>query len=87
MYPNAAIILQHAFFNTIKKNNIIDNHLDVILNSSFVNSWFNNYWDNYSGFGPKVISGWLYLPWKPENIIPWFNIDWFPAQEPYDING
>ena len=84
-YPNAAIVLQHAFFNTIKKNNIIDNYLDVILNSSFVNLWFNNYWDNYLGFGPKVIAGWVYLPWKSEIIIPWINFDLRPAQEPYDI--
>ncbi len=86
-YPNAAIVLELAFFNTIKKNNIIDNQLDVILNSSFFNSWSENYWDHYLGFGPKIIVGRIYLPWKLIKNIPWVNIDWFPAKEPYDIGG
>jgi parallel beta-helix repeat protein len=84
-YPNAAIVLENAFFNTISKNNIFNNYQDVIVNSSFVNSWANNYWDNYLGFGPKFIMGWIYLSFKTEIIIPWFNIDWNPAEEPYDI--
>lgn len=86
-YPNAAIVLENAFFNTIKKNNILNNYKDVIINSSFVNSWVNNYWDDYLGFGSKIIFGWIYLPLKREIIIPWFNIDWYPAKEPYNITS
>lgn len=81
--PNGAIVLQLAFFNTIKKNNIFDNLLNVNLNSSFFNQWLNNYWDNYLGFGPKIIVGRVYLPIKSKINIPWFNIDWNPASEPY----
>ena len=80
-------MLEKAFFNTIIKNNIFNNYRDVIINSSFVNSWVNNYWDNYLGFGPKIIVGWIYLPLKREIIIPWFNFDWHPAKEPYDVGG
>jgi parallel beta-helix repeat protein len=83
-YPNAAIVLEHAYFNTIKNNNIIDNKLDVILNSSFFNLWSKNYWDHYLGFGPKIIVGWVYLPWKLIKNIPWVNIDCFPAKELYE---
>jgi parallel beta-helix repeat protein len=81
----AAIILDHAFLNTIKKNNIIDNLRDVSLNSSFATLWLNNYWDNYLGFGPKVIVGWVYLPLKLHMIIPWLNFDWNPASKPHVI--
>jgi parallel beta-helix repeat protein len=84
-YPNAAIVLENAYFNIIEKNNIINNFKDVIFNSSFVNSWINNYWEDYLGFGPKIIVGWIYLPLKREIIIPWFNIDWYPAKEPYNM--
>jgi len=87
LYPNAAIVLKHAFFNTIKKNNIIDNYRKVILDSSFCNLWWNNYWDKYLGFGPKVIVGWVYFPLKLKIIIPWLNFDWYPSKEPYDIGG
>jgi parallel beta-helix repeat protein len=83
--PNGAIVLQKAFLNTIKKNNIFDNLINVNLNSSFGNKWLNNYWDNYLGFGPKVIIGWVYLPMKLHLILPWFNFDLRPAKEPYDI--
>ncbi|KYK23723.1 hypothetical protein AYK21_02265 [Thermoplasmatales archaeon SG8-52-2] len=82
--PNGAIVLQNAFLNTIKKNNIFDNLINVNLNSSFGNKWLNNYWDNYLGFGPKVIIGWVYLPMKLNLIIPWLNFDWHPANKPYD---
>jgi len=84
-YPNAAIVLENAFFNTIENNNILNNYKDVIINSSFVNSWVNNYWDNYLGFGPKIIVGYIYLQLKREIIIPWFNIDRHPAKEPFNM--
>jgi parallel beta-helix repeat protein len=87
LFPNAAIVLKNALFNTIKKNNIIDNYRKVILDSSFCNFWWNNYWDRYLDFGPKIIIGWAYFPFKLNIIIPWFNFDLYPAKEPHDING
>jgi parallel beta-helix repeat protein len=83
---NAAIILDLAFFNKIKKNNIIDNSQDVMLDSSLFNLWSNNFWDNYIGFGPKILLGWLYLSLETKIIVPWLNFDWSPAKQPFDIN-
>jgi len=41
--------------------------------------WDGNYWDRPRIF-PKPILGWLTI-----GSIPWFQFDWRPAQEPYDI--
>jgi len=55
-------------------------------------SWISNYWDSWSGVGPKIILGHLIF-WIPlfvevlEVPIPWINFDWHPAQEPYNILG
>ncbi len=84
-YKGCGIILLGAFFNTIQNNNIMGNRQDVYLNSSFGNRWKENYWENYSGGGPKFIRGVVALPWNPSRSFPWMNIDWRPAQEPYDM--
>ena len=42
--------------------------------------WDGNYWNRPRIF-PKPIRGEL----PPYGIIPWFQFDWHPAQEPYDI--
>jgi hypothetical protein len=53
--------------------------------------WVGNYWDTWSGVGPKMISGYkilmIYLnPYVFIPIfIPWVDFDWHPANEPYDI--
>ena len=58
-----------------------------------MNKFFHNYWDDHLLSTSKVIRGemlcfeflfLLLLPIEPK-IIKWFNFDWFPAQEPYDI--
>jgi len=56
-----------------------------MVNNSFRNQWNNNYWDDYLGFGPKVIPGKIHIPQIPSLTIPWFNFDWHPAKEPFDI--
>ncbi len=62
--------------NTIKHNNFISTK--PVQDIAFRNNWISNYYDNWIGIGPKIIWGfWYFL---------WFNIDWRPAKEPYDIS-
>ena len=65
--------------NTIKHNNFISDRspTDGI---SFRNHWVSNYYDNWIGIGPKIISG-LFFPYP----LFWINIDWRPSKVPYDI--
>ena len=50
------------------------------------NQWYNNYWDN-PRLLPKIIKG--ELIWTLTKFLyflrPWYQFDWHPAQEPYDI--
>ena len=77
------IYLYNSLKNTIEKNNFIRNKKNAVFEFSLRNKWNNNYWDDWIGFRynqpifqkfPKVIVG-----------FPWFQFDWHPAQEPYDI--
>jgi len=77
-----AIANKNEFYN----NNFIANDLDVFLFHSFFIRWKENYWEKWIGIGPKIIIGLINLPFKPY-LFPWFNFDWRPAQEPYDIGG
>jgi len=81
--------------NLIKKNNFIGNEKHAIFAPSWRNIWDANYWDNWIGLKlnwpvvqkfPKVLVGMLLPPWFTFNL-PYFNFDWHPAQEPYDIPG
>jgi parallel beta-helix repeat protein len=81
--------------NLIKKNNFIRNEKHAIFAPSWRNIWDANYWDNWIGLKlnwpvvqkfPKVLVGMLLPPWFTFNL-PYFNFDWHPAQEPYDIPG
>lgn len=56
------------------------------------NSWKHNYWDEWSLPLPKPVRGKLVIVFvirpgsaykKP--LCPWFNFDWRPACEPFDI--
>jgi len=51
--------------------------------------WVGNYWDIWSGVGPKIILGLQAIPFGLEGYleIPGFEFDWKPAREPYDIPG
>jgi len=71
--------------NEIKENNFIDNSYHVNMENSFFNTWNRNYWDDWIGFGPKLITGKIEI-WNV-GIFPWFEFDWHPAKKPYDISG
>jgi parallel beta-helix repeat protein len=51
--------------------------------------WVGNYWDAWSGVGPKIILGLQVIPFGLEGHleIPGFEFDRQPAREPYDIPG
>jgi len=70
------IYFPEACFNKIQQNNLIKNQFNVFFMSS-PNSLDENYWGRVRIF-PKVIFGTILF-------VPWINIDWHPAKEPYDI--
>jgi len=79
-------LYRHLFFrysfNNIIKNNFMNNDRDAFFENSILNRWRQNYW-NESRILPKLIFGFVTIPLLGD--IPWFNVDWNPAQEPYDI--
>jgi len=70
--------------NTILKNNFIDNERDAFFDDSFLNQWKQNYW-NRPRILPYFIFGEIWIEIFGDIEIRWINIDWNPAQEPYDI--
>ena len=74
------IDLEDSSYNNIIKNNFVDNKIDATFIKSFSNHWKQNYWNRPRMF-PKLIFGVLIIGpiW-----MPWFNIDWNPAKEPYN---
>ena len=74
------IYLDDACNNTIMKNNFYSNKQHAFFENC-INTWENNYWSRTRLF-PKLIFGIIQIGSK---WIPWLNIDWHPAQEPYDI--
>lgn len=77
------ISLIFTLFSDIRENNFIENQLQAFFVSSFLNVWHRNYW-NHSQILPKIISG-QFGGMIINRKIPLINIDWRPAQEPYDI--
>jgi len=80
------IMLVFSSKNIIEKNNFIGNirhaiFSDLWRNILIKNCWDSNYWDNWIGFGPKIIFGRIGVT----GFIPWINFDRHPAKEPYDI--
>jgi len=76
----------HVVFSSdtqVLKNNFIANFIDATFGTSLTGesehrtNWQGNYWDQRLG-SVKLIVGRIVL-------VPWINIDWHPAQEPYDI--
>jgi nitrous oxidase accessory protein len=84
------ILLYNSKNNVISQNNFIDNGKSNAIFVSLIkrigrNSWDGNYWDNsrqniYPIFGRIAITQILEI-----GIIPWFQFDWHPAQQPYNI--
>ena len=76
--------------NNISQNNFLYNLPHVFFTDSVCNHWIGNYW-NKPKFAPKIIIGKFTIPPinpfnpGPPRYFPWINIDWRPAQEPYDI--
>ena len=58
------------------------------------NNWTGNYWDDWHSSLPRPIRGTnelILFVLRPGAVytlpFPWFNIDWHPAKEPYNIPG
>ena len=73
---------------TIQNNNFINNthHVYFIerLRLAFDrNYWMRNYWDNWIGFGPKILKGQMFTEWVGQKLVPWINFDWTPAHKSY----
>jgi parallel beta-helix repeat protein len=79
------IISNNNFFNSPGK---VHASFKYLIWSQALNKWDGNYWDNFHGQYFYPIMG----RFKLQNLIglglfPWINVDWNPAQEPYDIPG
>jgi parallel beta-helix repeat protein len=74
------IRLSDSSENRIMKNNLINNRKNAYFIRSH-NYWRNNYWDR-SRLLPYLIFGEINFI---NYTIPWFNIDWRPALEKYEI--
>lgn len=76
------IILNSSNNNVIKHNNFINNRRHAFFMKWNVipsfNLWHENYWDDWPLMIPRPIRGRM-------RGLPWINIDWHPAQEPYEM--
>jgi len=99
---NCAVGIQYgASGNIITKNNF-KNYSRIgfwvlgTIGERFIDGYkksrcIDNYWDTWSGVGPKTILGNKILWIRVSHYaaipipIPWFDIDWKPAKEPYVI--
>ena len=80
-----------SFLNRIEKNNLINNWDNVCFyyhTFRLPNQWKRNYWDDYTGLGPKIIYGFIFIQdlysYSGEYKLA-VNLDWHPAKEPYKI--
>lgn len=76
------ILLINSSFNLFTKNNFLNNSQNAFFNCC-KNSWKQNYWDKPRIF-PKLIFGKIKFG---SILIPWINVDWRPAKEPYEDSG
>jgi parallel beta-helix repeat protein len=75
-------LINHSCFNKIIYNTFKDVTQNASFSNCFYNKWSRNFWGEPKS-APFTISGYL---WNGKLLhIPWFNFDWHPAQEPYDI--
>ena len=84
------VVLQSSNNNLFSENNFIFNHTILlyrvrknIFSIDSDNKWEGNYW-NRARLLPVLIWGTKIIKIIYRNI-PWLDIDWHPAQEPYDI--
>ncbi len=79
------LFLTNSLFTVVQENNFLSNkNLNAAFSKSFYTVWKQNYWDR-SYLLPKIIVG-AFNP-LPFTVVPYFNFDWRPAREPYDIPG
>jgi parallel beta-helix repeat protein len=77
--------------NEIHFNNFIKNNISAYFRWDSprfcLNHWNKNYWDNHHTILPKIIPGIIQYgdPHFPNGNISWFQFDWLPSKEPYDI--
>ena len=89
------LYIDKSEYNIISKNNFIDNKEKNIVSLCFLYQgnnpeWSGNYYDDYKGFGSKIILGFMkstreFDSYTPYFWIPWINFDRNPAKVPYDI--
>jgi parallel beta-helix repeat protein len=78
--------LEFSALNEISYNNFLDNqrHVGFYVSSTDINnSWDSNYWGR-----PRIYSKLIFGRMRLGNSIiniPWFNFDYNPAKEPFDI--
>ena len=75
-YATNCVVRENNFINSGCKITFIYSILNGPIRSN--NKFEGNYWYEPRTV-PKFIFGMFTL------FIPWFHIDWHPAQEPYDI--
>jgi parallel beta-helix repeat protein len=77
------INLSEANHNLIAHNIFSGNTVNALFTESYKNKWSRNFWDRPRTL-PYTIAGTVIIyKWS----LKWFNFDWHPAQEPYDIPG
>lgn len=86
------IFISDSKDNNISQNNIIDNGKRNAFFLSLLkymgrNSWDGNYWDNPRQYFYPILGRIALQEYIEIGIIPWFQFDWHPAKEPYDIPG
>jgi parallel beta-helix repeat protein len=68
--------------NQVRYNNFIDNGIADVYFRNCINRFSDNYW--IDGILPiKIIKGIIQSNSLPFVIIPWFQVDWRPAKNPY----
>jgi len=84
---NEGIRLSMANRSLFQCNNLLANNRSAFFENSSLNRWKQNYWDDHISIWPKCIHGLMRIPWNKTIVIRWINLDWHPAQKPYDISG
>jgi len=78
-------IIKNSSYNSITMNTFEKKNVNAFFSNSFKNEWDANYWGNPKIL-PKLIFGKFGFGFTEYPLIPWLNVDWHPAREPYDIS-